>query len=265
MIWIFPMAGKGSRTRQLGEFKPFVEINGIKMLAWLLKSTSAKVADADKLIFITTAEYADRFAVRQTIAGILEDEKLGRNFELVTCEETPPGPSATVYHAREHFQTDEPVIVVNCDQYIDFDMSDVSLSKSGFLPVYAEFTQKSSYVEIRAGLITKIVEKQNISNLASAGIYAVSRGKALTEAIERQFEDNQQTNGEFYVGVALNNLIGRGYRFYPTAVRVKYDLGDVEGIELFKQMLQGLCPQTNNEKVGALVSWHVPGFPGGIL
>jgi dTDP-glucose pyrophosphorylase len=133
-------------------------------------------------------------------------------------------------------------------------MGDVLQSKSGFLPVYAEFTKKSSYVEISAGLITKIVEKRNISNLASAGVYAVSTGSALVEAIEKQFEENQQTNGEFYVGVALNNLIKCGYKFYPTTVRTKYDLGYPGGIELFERMLQRMCPQKNNEKVVTLVS-----------
>ncbi len=252
MIWIFPMAGRGSRTRQLGDFKPFIEINGRKMLAWLLRSIGAKIADADKLVFVTTTDYARRFDVQRTLPLVLQSEGLGNHFVLTTCEETPPGPSATVYKAREQFETHEPVIVVNCDQYIDFDMGDVLQSESGFLPVYAEFTRKSSYVEIIAGVITKVVEKQNISNLASAGVYAVSSGEALIEAIEKQFEENQQTNGEFYVGVALNNLIRKGYRLYPTAVRAKYDLGDGKGIELFEQMCRRLYPQTGSEKVVAL-------------
>jgi len=254
MIWIFPMAGRGSRTKQRGEFKPFIEINGRKMLAWLLRSISAKIADSDKLVFVTTTEYADRFDVQRSISLILQDEELSSHFVLITCEETPPGPSATVYQARERLYTDEPVIVINCDQYIDFDMGDLSQSESGFLPVYAEFTQKSSYVEIINGVITRIVEKQNISNLASAGVYAVSSGKALTEAIEKQFQDNQQTNGEFYVGVGLNNLIRNGFRFYPTSVRAKYDLGSLRGIDIFEQMCRRLYPQTNNEIVPTLVS-----------
>jgi NDP-sugar pyrophosphorylase family protein len=254
MIWIFPMAGRGSRTRQWGEFKPFIEIHGRKMLAWLFKSIGAKMADSDTLVFVTTTENADRFDVRRTISLMLQDEKLDNHFVLTTCEEIPPGPSATVYKAREQFHTDRPVIVVNCDQYVDFDMGDVSQSESGFLPVYAEFTGKSSYVEIDDGVITKVVEKQNISNLASAGVYAVSSGKALIEAIEKQFGENQRTNGEFYVGVALNNLIRNGFRLYPTAVRAKYDLGDGKGIELFEQMCQRLYPQTENAKIATLAS-----------
>lgn len=231
------MAGKGGRTKQLGQFKPFIEIEGTKMLGWLFKSIVNKIEEDDRLIFITTDRYARDFNVSEGIEDILRNEGLGNDFEILTCGDIPPGPSATVYHARDRLFTDESVIVVNCDQYIDFDVSEVSEQKSGFLPVYAEFGQKSSYVEIENGLITRIVEKNNISNLASAGVYAVSDGRALVRAIEKQFKDKQMTNNEFYVGVALNNLISEGYRFYPTCVRAKYDLGNIEDIGLFEQFL----------------------------
>ena len=88
--------------------------------------------------------------------------------------------------------------------------------------------------------MTKIVEKNNISNLASAGVYGVSEGKALIRAIEKQFKERSMYNGEFYVGEALNYLIKEGYRLYPASVRVKYDLGNIEGIELFKLHLSSI-------------------------
>ena len=253
MNWIFPMAGRGSRTKELGTFKPFIEINGIKMLNWLLISIRNKIAHSDRLIFITTDEYCKNFHVARKISEILENENLSNSIELITCPDTPPGPSATVYQAREIFSNDEPAIVVNCDQYIDFNMHDMAHGNCGFLPVYAEFSQKSSYVEIRGGLITKIVEKQNISNLASAGVYAVSNGRALTEAIEKQFAENQHTNREFYVGVALNNLIYQGYKLYPTNVRAKYDLGNVKDIEIFEQMLAEFLLENGYERMTTFV------------
>jgi NDP-sugar pyrophosphorylase family protein len=251
MIWIFPMAGEGSRTRQLGGFKPFIEINGRKMLNWLFISIKTKIEHSDKLVFVTTDEYCEKFHIARKISEILENENLLNSVELITCPDTPPGPSATVYRARETFCNDEPVIVVNCDQYINFNMHDLTQGNCGFLPVYAEFTQKSSYVEIHDGLITKIVEKKNISNLASAGVYAVSSGRALVEAIEKQFSNNQQTNGEFYVGVAFNNLIMQGYKLYPTGVRAKYDLGNVKGVELFEQMLSEFSLENDYVKMAA--------------
>jgi len=237
MIWIFPMAGRGTRTKELGEFKPFIEINGVKMLGWLLRSIVCKIKEADELIFITTSEYSEQFNVQSCLQDVLRDDGISNSFELITTEGVPQGPSATVYHAAGHLVRDESVIVVNCDQYIDFDIPEDMPQMSGFLPVYAQFGQKSSYVEIAGGVITRIVEKQNISNLASAGVYAVSDSRALVRAIEKQFEEKQLTNNEFYIGPALNNLIREGCRFHPTAVRAKYDLGNIAGIDLFRKNL----------------------------
>jgi len=240
VIWIFPMAGRGARTKELGEFKPFIEINGVKMLGWLLRSIACKIREADELIFITTSEYSEQFNVQPCLQDVLRDDGISNSFELITTAGVPQGPSATVYHAAPHLVSDQPAIVVNCDQYIDFDMPEDMPQMSGFLPVYAQFGEKSSYVEIEDGVITRIVEKQNISNLASAGVYSVSDGRALVRAIEKQFEEMQLTNNEFYIGPALNNLIHEGYRFYPTGVRAKYDLGDVHGISLFESFAENM-------------------------
>jgi UDP-N-acetylglucosamine diphosphorylase / glucose-1-phosphate thymidylyltransferase / UDP-N-acetylgalactosamine diphosphorylase / glucosamine-1-phosphate N-acetyltransferase / galactosamine-1-phosphate N-acetyltransferase len=241
MKWVFPMAGRGTRTSELGSFKPFVRIGSRLMLGWLLRSIGSKIGQSDSMVFVTTDAYAEAHDVRANIQKILSEEGILNGFELVTTLETPPGPAATVHSAREFISTDEPAIVVNCDQFIDFDLVDMAEGRCGFLPVYTQFGQKSSFVRIENGLITLIVEKENISNIASAGVYAVSSGKALIWAIERQFERDQRTKGEFYVGVALNNLIEKGYRLYPCAVRAKYDLGNVADIRRFETTMATVC------------------------
>jgi NDP-sugar pyrophosphorylase family protein len=239
--WVFPMAGRGTRTSKLGTFKPFIHIGHRMMLGWLLSSIASKIDSDDSLVFITTEEYALACDAENTIGKILQSEGICNSHALVATPDTPPGPSATVHSARSLLNTDEPVIVINCDQYIDFDMMDMTAGHCGFLPVYVQFGQKSSFVRIENVLVTLIVEKNNISNLASAGVYAVATGHALISAIEMQFERGQMTNGEFYVSAAVNNLIEEGYRFYPTPVRAKYDLGDVNGIRTFERTMAAAC------------------------
>ncbi len=241
MIWIFPMAGYGVRTQTLGQFKPFIQIRGRRMVEWLLRSLRGKIAAGDKTVFITTEHYASKFEVESNLEKIMARNGLDCDVHLVTCPTTPPGPAASVYTARAYYDRETPVIVVNCDQYIDFDMFNYTSVKQGFLPVYANFGNTSSYVDIRDGRITRIVEKQNISNLASAGVYSLASGKALICAIEKQFEKKDMTNGEYYVGPAMNTLIADGYELYPVAVRSKYDLGNVQGIEYFQETV--FCEQ----------------------
>jgi NDP-sugar pyrophosphorylase family protein len=248
MKWVFPMAGRGTRTSSLGAFKPFVKVAGRRMLEWMLASIAPDIGKDDSLIFITTNEFAEAYTVQRNLEEILPAGGIDSSFSIVRTDGTPPGPSATVHSARAHLLCcNEPVIVVNCDQYIDFDLCDMSAGRCGFLPVYASFGEKSSFVEVESGVITRIVEKQNISNLASAGVYAISEGSALLYAIETQFRLDQRTNGEFYVGVALNNLIAEGYTFYPTAVRAKYDLGSIVGIHSFEQSIESLSQRQHGK------------------
>lgn len=240
MIWIFPIAGKGIRTKRFGEFKPFIKIKGKSILHWFLNSIKINIETSDSLIFVTTVDYSKNFKVHDKILEILEYENIRNVCMFLTTKYMSQGPAATVYAAKKYLLTDEAIVIANSDQCIDFGMSNYRYStctgnKYGFLPIYAEFGEKSSYVEIQNGLIVKIVEKKNISNLASAGIYGVSNGNSLIEAIEEEFRLKQLVNNEFYISSAINNLIKSGHSFYPTEVRMKYDLGSIEGIDLFER------------------------------
>lgn len=234
MNWIFPMCGRGTRTSELGDFKPFIEIKGKKILEWLMVSIKRNIESEDVLFFITRTCFSENYKVEIEIKKILNGLSISNEFKIILTDSLPPGPAASVYLAKNYID-ESPAIVVNTDQYIDFDMRPNIKEGVGFLPIYAEFTSKSSYVSLDdEGVINLIIEKENISNLASAGVYCVGNGNDLMKAIEIAFEKKQMRNGEYYVGPALNNLIKMGYKFYPSAVRSKYDLGNIKGIVLFE-------------------------------
>lgn len=236
MNWIFPMCGRGTRTSELGDFKPFIKIKGKKILEWLMVSIKRNIKDGDVMFFITRTCFNKNYKVEIEIKKILNGLNISNEFKIILTDSLPPGPAASVYLAKNYID-DAPVIVVNADQYIDFDMCPNIKEGTGFLPIYAEFTSKCSYVSLnKEGIIDMIVEKENISNLASAGVYCIGNGNDLMKAIEIAFEKKDMRNGEYYVGPALNNLIKMGYKFYPSAVRSKYDLGNIKGIGLFESM-----------------------------
>ena len=234
MIWIVPMAGKGTRTSALGDFKPFININRKPIIYWMLRSIKNKFSSDDSLVFITTKKYERSYDVKNHLERIMKSLSIIIPFDLIISPTTPQGPAASVYLAKKYFSNDQSVAIVNSDQYVDFDKFSLS-PNSGYLPVYAEFGNKSSYVHLDdAGLITQIVEKQNISNIASAGVYLLSSGKDLMLALEDQVEKKDTYKDEYYVGPALNSLIKKGYSLLPLPVRVKYDLGSLAGINVFK-------------------------------
>ena len=241
--WIFPMAGKGKRTREFGDFKPLIEISGRYLFEWMLLSVRNNKCEDDRLIFVTSSHFERRMTptLLQRVLERVEIEP--SNTELLITPGTPPGPAATVYAAEGLVAGGRPVVVVNCDQFIDFTLPAFSSGVFGLLPVYVQFGHKSSFVEVGSdGRVIKIVEKENISNIASAGVYAVRSGKALMEAIERQEHSNHRVNGEFYVGPSLNYLIDQGHEMYPVPVRAKYDLGDSPSIRFFADAVSRYAP-----------------------
>lgn len=125
-------------------------------------------------------------------------------------------------------------MVINPDQYVDFKLP-VIKQNSGYLGIYFQLGDKSGFVEIEGGLITKFVEKKNISNLADFGIYIVSSGKNLVGALKKQIKEGKKLNGEFYIGEAFNYLIKKGVKIFPIPVIAKYDLGNPEDIEYFSE------------------------------
>ncbi|MGI5825868.1 MAG: sugar phosphate nucleotidyltransferase [Patescibacteria group bacterium] len=234
MLWVIPIGGKGTRTQSLGEFKPFIEIEGLKILEWFLISIKKNVSAEDSLIFITTEYYETNFAVKSTIENILNKLEINNSFQVLTFKKDLPGVSATIYSQKEVLgKIKTPIVVIFPDQYIDFSLPLTIPRNSCFLPIYAHFGNKSGFVEINNGLISKFVEKENVSNLASAGAYILPDGKTLVYILKKQFENKLTKNGEYYFGPALNYLIEKGYRLYPLAVSVKYDLGNIQEIYNF--------------------------------
>ena len=104
------MAGRGSRTRELGQFKPFIDINGRTMFSWFFRSIAEKINPQDKMVFITTDEYAESFGVWDGIQETINGEFLENEINLITCPETPQGPSGSVYKARDVINVEQPVI-----------------------------------------------------------------------------------------------------------------------------------------------------------
>jgi NDP-sugar pyrophosphorylase family protein len=180
MIWVIPIAGKGTRTRSLGEFKPFIEIKGHKMLMWVLFSIKDKVLPQDTFIFTTTDYFRNKYNLESEIQNIFSALKLNNQFEVFSSPKTLQGSSCSVYLAKEKLMSNEPVIVVNCDQYVDFEFPEKISPKTGYIVLFADFGHKCGYARIENGKISDFVEKNNNSNLASTGIFIISEAKSLT-------------------------------------------------------------------------------------
>lgn len=249
--WVFPIAGKGLRTQALGEFKPLIQIEGKPEIEWLLLSVRRHIGKADHLIFITSDTFEEKFAAKEKIGRVLDRLQLNNPYHLLTTRGTLQGPSATVYAAKDLTNVDCPCIVVNSDQFISFEFPSIE-DKCAYLPVNTDFGEKKSYVAVKKSIITDVVEKENISYIASAGVYIVASGIDLNHALEQQFEKGVLVKSEYYVGPALRFLLDLGYRMVPIPVIAKFDLGSIDGISLFRHFVKDFKRFAVTEGPGAL-------------
>ncbi|NVJ64224.1 MAG: hypothetical protein HWD84_08360 [Flavobacteriaceae bacterium] len=238
MIWIIPMAGKGTRTRSYGEFKPFIDVSGRFILEWLLISVRSNFKEGDHLVFVTTKYFNDKYSVARQLPHLLSELNIPYPFHLILAEDTPEGPAKSVYLANE-FMTDQPCAILNSDQFINFAMPKLSCLEC-MLPVNVDFGQSKSYLLMEGIEPIGLLEKENTSCIASCGVYIIAKGADLKESLETMFESNERVKGEFFVAPALNNLVQKGYKFVPISVQARYDLGNINSIDIFTQFMREL-------------------------
>ena len=92
MHWIFPIAGKGSRVKSLGSFKPFIKIKNKTIIEYFLYNLKKKIKKNDNLYFITTREYEKKYKVELIIKKILKKIKCPCKVNITIINGTTNGP-----------------------------------------------------------------------------------------------------------------------------------------------------------------------------
>ena len=136
--------------------------------------------------------------------------------EVVQIDELTEGAACTVLVAREFIENNDHLMIANCDQYIEIDI-DQYLQKlsahdlDGLIMTMKADDPKWSYVAIDENRnVTRVVEKEVISDEATVGIYNFKHGIQFVSAAEKMIEDDFRVNGEFYVAPTYNVMIERG-------------------------------------------------------
>ena len=235
MIWILPMAGKGSRTGALGKFKPFIEVNKRKIIEWFLIGIKNKVKKNDKIILITTIEFAKKFNFKKNINLIIRKQKFNvRNFLFKYINETPNGPAYTVSSIKNELTVSKtPCVVINPDQYIDFNFPKKLKKDYLYLPIHFNNHGNSSYVKInKKGKIVEIKEKKLISNHASSGAYIFGSSFLLKKIFKLIFKIKSKK--EINISDLINEFLKNNKpKVIPLNTLTKYDLGNIRNIKNF--------------------------------
>lgn len=209
---VLPIAGRGRRFADAGyrQPKPLIPVHGLPMIAAVVRNV--RPSTPHRFIVVAQRRHLEHLGMREAI------EAAAPGAVIVPVDGVTDGAACTVLLARDHIDTDDPLMLANSDQWVDIAIDDYlatlpRLGADGLIMTMTASDAKWSFVGLGVdGLVTRVVEKQPISNEATVGIYNFRRGRDFVWAADRMIAANRRVNGEFYVAPVYNELIAAGAR-----------------------------------------------------
>jgi HAD superfamily hydrolase (TIGR01509 family) len=211
---LIPMAGAGSRFAEQGYTfpKPLIEVGNKPMIQVVVDNLNIEA----NYIFIVQKEHYLKYNL-ETVLNMVAP-----GCTIVQTEGITEGAACTTLLAKEYINNEEPLIIANSDQFVEWNSNEVLYAFTtegvdGGILCFNSTHPKWSYARLDDdGFVSEVREKQPISTNATVGIYYWSRGSLYVNSAERMIEKDIRTNNEFYVCPVFNELILDGGK-----VRVK--------------------------------------------
>ena len=207
---VIPMAGAGSRFVDAGYAlpKPLIDVCGKTMIEVVCKNLRPSIAH--KFIFICRGDHLKAHRLDTVLKGVAPGS------DIICADKVTEGAACTVLLARSLIDNQHPLMIANCDQYIDINIDDYLAdfdpkSVDGMIMTMRAADEKWSFVRLdQRRQVVELQEKQVISNEATVGIYNFSKGSDFVSAAESMIAKNIRTNNEFYVAPVYNEMISIG-------------------------------------------------------
>lgn len=226
---VIPCAGRGNRFIEQGCKLPklLIPIFGKPMIQWVVESINIKA----NYIFLCQKEHIEKYNLIHLLRLI------SPQCTIVPVDGVTEGAACTLMLAKTNIYNDNPLLIANSDQFIEWDSSHfmylMNNSYDGSILVFNATETKWSYVRTENDYIIEVAEKKVISNLATVGVYYFKRGMDCCQAIEEMISKNIRTNGEFYIAPCYNELIAKGKKIIPYPVKKMWGLGVPKDLEYF--------------------------------
>lgn len=235
---VIPAAGLGSRFANHGYLKPkpLIDVAGLPMILWVLGNFDLQKGDS----VIIVARVG--FEIEMEIQALTRH--LGLNVKYIQVPALTDGPAITVQHAKHLLDLDLPLIVANSDQFVSGSLLDftqqlrVSKKDMGLILTMTASSPKWSYIgRGQDGYVNRVIEKVEISNEATVGIYGWTSAQLFFRSLDMMIASNDRTNNEFYVAPSYNYLISSNTEVSTKHVghveETVHGLGTVEDLSEF--------------------------------
>jgi HAD superfamily hydrolase (TIGR01509 family) len=226
---LIPMAGAGSRFQQAGYTfpKPLIDVNGKPMIQVVVDNLNIDAT----FVFVVQKEHREKYNL-DTLLNLIAP-----NCKIVEVDGLTEGAACTTLLAKEFINNDEPLIMANSDQFIEWDSNEfmykmIEQKVDGGILSFTATHPKWSFAKIdEAGFVTEVAEKNPISDIATVGVYYWAKGSDYVKYAEQMIEKNVRVNNEFYVCPVFNEAIGDGKKIKTFNIEKMWGLGTPEDLK----------------------------------
>lgn len=232
---LIPMAGAGSRFVAAGYSfpKPLIAVKNMNDKPMIQVIVENLNIDAEH-IFIVREDQCERYNLRQLLSVIAPKCK------IIVVDHLTEGAACTTLLAKEFINNDEPLLIANSDQFVEWDSNEFMYSMmcdkiDGGILTFENSHPKWSYVRLDDnGFVTEVKEKEVVSNEATVGIYYWQRGADYVKYAEQMIAKNVRVNNEFYVAPVYNESIADGKKIKIFHINKMWGLGTPEDLTYFQ-------------------------------
>ena len=229
---LIPMAGAGSRFEQAGYTfpKPLMEVNGKPMIQVVVENLNI---DA-KHIFIVQKSHYEKYNLKYLLNLITNN-----NCEIVQVNGITEGAACTTLLAKKFIDNDEPLVMANSDQFVEWDSNEFMYSMiadniDGGMLTFEATHPKWSFAKLDdKGFVSEVAEKKPISNIATVGVYYWTKGSDYVKYAEQMIDKDIRTNNEFYVCPAYNEAIEDNKKIKIFPIKKMWGLGTPEDLDTY--------------------------------
>lgn len=224
---LMPMAGEGIRLQGFADLpKPLVQVGSYPIFMWALHSAAL----TNNFIFVVKDEHIRINSIHSTIKKAFPEST------IIAQEGKVDGAAITTLLVQDLIDNDEPLLIVDCDVFTNIDYSLFSFIQHDGAIVVAKSTAPScAYVKIEDGFVTRVAEKEKISDNAIAGLYFWKKGSDYVKYAKAMIKNNTRVNGEFYVSPSYNEAIKDDKKIVAISTETFYHLGSEEEIKKFTE------------------------------
>lgn len=245
---VIPMAGRSKRFFDKGYSKPKYMLYAKDSTIFFHSINSLPLEIFKKIVFVCLIDHEKNYNVSKFIEEEMKkifysQEISAIDYDIVFISEVTRGQAETVLKAKNYVNENDYLVIFNIDT--KFKSSSLkarllTIDHDGTLGAFYinDYDSKWSFIKVTSnGIVLQTAEKQQISCIASTGLYTFSKAGDFFVTAERELSENEDLykNTEFYIAPLYNKLIEEGKKFVIDLVDDFTPLGTPEDVEKFSK------------------------------